>query len=62
MVVLNAGSSGMKEMSGKIALAPGKHALETAYCQKGGGKYLDVLYEGPGIEKQEIPATSLYTF
>ena len=61
VVILNAGSSGMKEMSGKIALAPGKHAFEAAYCQKGGGKYLDIFYEGVSFEKRAIPASALFS-
>jgi alpha-L-rhamnosidase len=48
------------EESGKLLLKPGKYPIEVSYFQSGGSKEFTVLYEGPGIEKQEIPASVLY--
>jgi alpha-L-rhamnosidase len=48
------------EKSGKIMLMPGKHAIEARYFQSGGSKSFAILYEGPGIEKQSIPASVLF--
>jgi hypothetical protein len=59
-VVDNDGAHGLKEKSGKIYLNKGIHLIEVRYFQMGGGQGLCVSYEGPGINKQEIPA-SIFT-
>jgi beta-galactosidase len=56
LVVNNDGGHGYLEEGGSIHLTPGKHLLEVRYFQFGGGQDLFVFYEGPGIDKQEIPA------
>ena len=43
-----------------VALRAGKHAIAVKYYQAGAGKCLKVSWEGPGIEKQEIPAGILF--
>ena len=58
LVVNNGGDHGYQEESGKIFLTKGKHFIEVGYFQVGGGQDLFVFYEGPGIEKQEIPASA----
>ena len=60
-LVYNEGSSGMKEMNGKIALEEGMHSVQIAYCQRGGGKVIEVHYEGPGVKKQLIPDSMIYS-
>jgi hypothetical protein len=45
---------------GTIALQAGKHPIRVDYFNNAGrGQALEVLYEGPGVEKQSIPATAL---
>jgi len=56
LVVDNGGAHGYREESGKIYLTRGEHFIEVGYYQLGGGQDLFVFFEGPGIEKQEIPA------
>ena len=53
-VVTNDGNHGYIEKSGKVYLDKGEHLIEVKYYQAGGVKHLNVLWEGPGIEKQEI--------
>ena len=54
VVVTNDGNHGYIEKSGKVYLDKGEHLIEVRYYQAGGGKHLNVFWEGPGIEKQEI--------
>ena len=54
-VVSNDGPHGYQEEAGTIHLTKGLHFLEVRYFQNGGGQDLFVFYEGPGIEKQELP-------
>ncbi len=48
------------EVSGTIRLARGLHPIRIAYAHGTGAHVLDVLYEGPGISKQAIPASALF--
>ncbi|MBM3285556.1 MAG: beta-N-acetylhexosaminidase, partial [Candidatus Aminicenantes bacterium] len=59
-VVRNAGLFGVREMSGKIALEPGRYPVSVAYFQRSGGRQLDVWMEGPGMEKQPLPPHWLF--
>lgn len=59
-VVRNDGVFGIKEVSGKITLEAGKHPLEISYFQKSGGRTLEILCEGPGVEKQNLPPHWLF--
>jgi hypothetical protein len=59
-VVNNDGLHGTIEASGKIALAGGKHKIDVLYFQCGGGKDLDVLFEGPEVLKQHLPPALLF--
>ena len=54
VIVINDGSHGYIEKSGKIYLEKGEHLIEVRYYQSGGGKQLNAFWEGPGIEKHEI--------
>ena len=53
-LINNDGNHGYIEKSGKIYLEKGEHLIEVRYYQSGGGKHLNIFWEGPGIEKQEI--------
>ena len=60
-VVDNDGPHGADtEKSGKTELTEGLHDIRLEYFQAGGGMFLNVKFAGPGIEKQQIPATVLF--
>jgi hexosaminidase len=59
LVVDNDGPHGVLERTGQVALAAGWHPVKLAYFQAGGSKELFVTYQGPGIEKTEIPTPVL---
>ena len=50
----------MTEKSGQIALMAGIHPVTITFFQGRGGKGLEVSYEGPGVEKQQIPPQALF--
>lgn len=54
-VVDNDGDHGVQEKSGKIKLEPGIYPLRVEWFNGGGGAWLDISYQGPGIAKQAIP-------
>ncbi len=54
-VVNNDGLHGTMEASGKVTLGSGNHRFDVLYFQRGGGKDLDVSFEGPQITKQHVP-------
>lgn len=61
LVVDNDGShSADSEKSGKIVLTEGLHPIKLQYFQAGGGMFLNVLYTGPGVDKQKVPATAIF--
>ncbi|MFC1502019.1 chitobiase/beta-hexosaminidase C-terminal domain-containing protein, partial [bacterium] len=60
LVVDNDYTHGMTEKSGEIALAAGFHPFKLTFFQGMGGKGLEVRYEGPGVEKQEIPSKAFF--
>jgi len=53
------GTHGFKEVSGDMFLKKRQHKIRLEYFQAGGGKGLELLYEGPQTEKQHIPADAL---
>jgi hypothetical protein len=59
-VVDNDGGHGLQERSGRIKLASGLHEIKVLYFDAGGTQHLKVYYEGPGIQKQGIPAFRLF--
>lgn len=59
-VVDNDGDHGVIERDGSISLAAGKQEIRVDYINAGGGGWLGVYYEGPGVPKQLIPADKLY--
>ncbi len=58
-VVDNDGDHGVEERSGNIHLTPGSHALRVEWFNGGGGGWLDVSYQGPGVVKQIVPVRIL---
>ena len=50
-VVNNDGSHGALEKNGDIALEPGRHTIMVEYFEHYGGEHLEVLYQGPGVER-----------
>lgn len=60
LVVNNDGPHGRTERSGQIALRAGMHSITVSFCEAGGAESLTVSWEGPGLPKEEIPASVLY--
>ncbi len=60
LVVDNDGEHGALLRGGKITLKSGIYPIKLLYFQSGGSKQLQVFYEGPGIERLEVPATALF--
>jgi len=48
------------ERSGSILATAGYHAITVEFFQGGGGDFLSIAYEGPGVAKQTIPAGVLF--
>ena len=59
-VVDNPGLHGIVEKSGKAKLEAGRYPIEVWFFDGGGGSGLRVLWEAPGIGKQDIPAGALH--
>lgn len=59
LVVNNDGKHGMVEKSGTIDLPAGAHPIMVTYYDNGGGDGLRVMWRGPRIRKQKIPANRL---
>jgi hypothetical protein len=59
LVVDTDGLHSFSGKSGTINLSAGQHKIRLPYFQAGGGKGLQLEYEGPGIEKQRLPADVL---
>jgi len=60
VIVDNGGYKGRKEKQKSVRLTAGKHPLEILYFENTGSESIDVMYEGPRIKKQAIPASILY--
>ena len=60
LVVDTDGLHAFSGTSGEIDLDSGKHRIRLDYFQAGGGKGLELEYEGPNTEKQRIPADVLF--
>ena len=55
----NDGLHGMVEKKGTVQLTAGLHPIVATYFDNGGGDGLNMSWSGPGLEKQEIPASVL---
>jgi len=60
LLVDNDGEHPSQEKKGKIFMKAGKYPIQVTYFQTGGSVTLHVLFEGPALQKQPIPATSLF--
>jgi hexosaminidase len=60
LVVENDGLHAASEKSGQVILKTGKHPIRVEFFQSGGGRALEVSYEGPDLAKQVIPASALW--
>ncbi|MHC4148423.1 MAG: sugar-binding domain-containing protein [Planctomycetota bacterium] len=60
LVVDNDYNHAMSEKSGQIALKAGTHPVKVMFFQGMGGRGLEVLFEGPGVEKQQIGPELLF--
>jgi alpha-L-fucosidase len=60
MVVDNDGLHGPIEVMGQIILEKGKHPIRVDFFQRTGGVDFEVVYSGPEIDKQPLPATILF--
>ena len=58
-VVDNDGIHGNVTKQGNINLTVGYHTIEVLFFQEGQGSSLDVQYQGPGINKQNLPFSIL---
>ena len=59
LVVDNDGGHGTIERMGAVNLKPGFHDIIVDYHNQAGGAWLEVMYKGPGVPKQIIPANKL---
>jgi hypothetical protein len=60
LVVNNDGRHPPRTASGAVGLRAGLHPVKVAYFEDVGDEMLKVEYEGPGIKRQEIPASVLF--
>jgi mono/diheme cytochrome c family protein len=60
LVVDNDREHAPQEKRGSIELKAGDHAIKGGFFQVGGGHEFLVRWSGPGIQKQEIPASVLW--
>jgi len=60
MILNNDGLHPVVEINKSITLKAGLHPISVKYFQEGGKNGLKVSWQGPGLEKQEIPASVLY--
>jgi putative heme-binding domain-containing protein len=59
LLIDNDGLHGMVEKNGTVQLTAGLHPIVATYFDNGGGDGLNMSWSGPGLEKQEIPASVL---
>lgn len=57
LVVDNPGMKPTTRKNGVATLSKGAHELRVAYTQGGGGAKLEVLWAGPGLDEQVLPAS-----
>jgi hypothetical protein len=60
MMINNDGLHPVVEVSKSVKLKAGLHSISVKYFQEGGRNGLIVSWQGPGIPKQEIPASVLF--
>ena len=60
MLLNNDGLHPVVEVNKPVSLIAGLHPISVKYFQEGGTNGLIVSWQGPGLEKQEIPASVLF--
>ena len=60
MIIDNDGGHRAQKLDTKIGLKKGWHPIKVDYFQQGGAKSLNLSWEGPGVNSQEVPATVLF--
>jgi predicted alpha-1,2-mannosidase len=60
MIIDNDGGHRAQKLDTKIGLKKGWHPIKVDYFQQGLAKSLTVIWEGPGVEEQEIPKSVLF--
>ena len=58
LVVKNENIGPHRRRSGKVRLEAGPHTLRVVHTEAAGGQSLEVLWSGPGVAEQPIPASS----
>lgn len=61
LVVANPGLAPHRRQRGSVTLAAGPHALRVGFTQAAGGASLEVLWQGPGVEQEPLPASRAST-
>jgi uncharacterized repeat protein (TIGR03806 family) len=61
LVVDNDGRHARLEQSGQVTLSAGHHEIVVTMFEWIGGEVLEVLWEGPGVSRQPIPAAALFS-
>ena len=59
-IINNDGDHGVIEKNGTAQLSIGLHKIKVEYYNGSGGFWLNLLYKGPGIAKQIVPANKLF--
>ncbi len=59
-IINNDGLHGSHERSARVALNPGAFPIRVEYFQNGGGKDLQLSWQGPGFEKHAVAAKVLF--
>ncbi|HET9824678.1 MAG TPA: PA14 domain-containing protein [Chitinophagaceae bacterium] len=59
-IINNDGLHAASEASGRIGLKAGKHVFTITFFEKTGDQVLNLSYQGPGINKQLLPASRFY--
>ena len=60
-IINNDRTHSMQERSHTATLAAGYHPLEVTFFENGGGAGLQLSWQGPGISKQIVPASALWS-
>lgn len=61
VVVNNDGVHGMNRKRGKVKLEAGRHAIVVEYFERDGGEELEVLFSGPGFERERLDLAMVAT-
>jgi hypothetical protein len=60
LLIENDGPHDAIEMAAPVSLRKGFHPIKLKYFQNGGGKSLNLYWEGPDLQKSEIPESTFF--